>query len=201
MRMSNQKVKLNYRTKDLLNVQFGHLKVISFSGYPKNRACWNCLCNCGNLVVVMAQSLLDGSTSSCGCKNDDDLKRLNRKVAGHASWQRLYRNYIRRSLDKDLELDVSLEEFKTLCTKECYYCGQLPKRVNAVMAQKFMSADGKARQWIEANGLDRVDNSRGYTKDNVRSCCIRCNKAKLDQTENDFYLWLEKAYLCMKKRN
>jgi hypothetical protein len=41
----------------------------------------------------------------------------------------------------------------------CYYC--------------------KSQKENEVNGIDRVDNSKGYTKDNCVSCCQFCNRMKL----------------------
>lgn len=52
-----------------------------------------------------------------------------------------------------------------LITDACFYCGASPGPVN---------------------GIDRVDNSRGYTEDNVVSCCFRCNEWKRAHKVDDF---------------
>ena len=46
-----------------------------------------------------------------------------------------------------------------LLDKECYYCHYYKKE--------------------EVNGIDRVDNTKGYTKENSVSCCEMCNRIKL----------------------
>ena len=58
---------------NLAGKRFGKLLVLeraenqtSQSGQPKTR--WKCKCDCGNTIVVTAQSLKRGSTRSCGCK-------------------------------------------------------------------------------------------------------------------------------------
>jgi hypothetical protein len=51
--------------------------------------------------------------------------------------------------------ELSLEQFRFLNSKVCDYCeGKLPEK---------------------GRGLDRLDNSKGYTEDNVVPCCTVCN--------------------------
>lgn len=44
------------------------------------------------------------------------------------------------------------------------------------------------------SGIDRVDNSIGYTEGNVVPCCITCNKAKSKQTSEEFLKWVQRVY-------
>lgn len=48
-------------------------------------------------------------------------------------------------------------------------------------------------------GLDRIDSSKGYTKDNVSPCCTKCNIMKSDLTIEDFYKHLRKIIKYAKK--
>jgi hypothetical protein len=41
-----------------------------------------------------------------------------------------------------------------------------------------------------ANGIDRIDNSQGYTKANTRTACWACNAAKGAKDEWAFYQWV-----------
>ena len=43
------------------------------------------------------------------------------------------------------------------------------------------------------NGLDRKDNSLGYTIYNVLPCCSFCNQAKMDANYEDFINWANKV--------
>lgn len=61
--------------RDLLGLRFGFLTVVarSVSYRPQNRntgirARWHCVCDCGNECDVLGESLLNGDTTSCGCK-------------------------------------------------------------------------------------------------------------------------------------
>jgi predicted Zn-ribbon and HTH transcriptional regulator len=45
---------------------------------------------------------------------------------------------------------------------------------------------------IETVGFDRVDNSKGYTEDNVVPCCEFCNELKLHRSKEDFIAKMKK---------
>ncbi len=69
------------------------------------------------------------------------------------------------------EFTLTLEEFSVLRAQPCYYSGHsLPKF---------------------GGGLDRIDSRRGYSIDNVRPCCARCNAMKGEMTEEEFVLQME----------
>lgn len=59
-----------------------------------------------------------------------------------------------------------------LVTDACFYCGELAKPVN---------------------GIDRVDNARGYVEDNVVTACFRCNSSKSSGDQSDFIGWVKNA--------
>ncbi len=54
-----------------------------------------------------------------------------------------------------------------LMTDVCFYCGDAST----------------------INGIDRVDNSRGYVEDNVVTACKACNRAKHARTREEFETW------------
>ena len=44
---------------------------------------WKCLCDCGNITYVNTSSLTNGTTVSCGCKNEENkvsLSKLDREL-------------------------------------------------------------------------------------------------------------------------
>jgi hypothetical protein len=56
---------------------FDRLQVIQFYGIAKNgKARWECLCICGNKIVVVGSQLVEGKTRSCGCLQREVAKRL-----------------------------------------------------------------------------------------------------------------------------
>jgi len=42
------------------------------------------------------------------------------------------------------------------------------------------------------NGLDRIDNEKGYLLDNVTPCCKICNQAKHALSLDDFLAWCQR---------
>jgi hypothetical protein len=45
------------------------------------------------------------------------------------------------------------------------------------------------------NGIDRIDNSVGYTSENSKSCCSMCNQMKHSYSKEDFLNQCEKIVL------
>ena len=75
-----------------------------------------------------------------------------------------YRTYIHSAKIRNYEFNISKEEFIKLWQKNCYYCGDS----------------------IETIGIDRVDNKKGYTINNIVSCCGRCNIMKNTMEKDEF---------------
>lgn len=58
---------------DLTGKKFGQLTVVKQGGYRTGRSGrkflqWECICDCGNTVLVDANNLRTGNSTSCGCK-------------------------------------------------------------------------------------------------------------------------------------
>ncbi len=102
-----------------------------------------------------------------------------------ATFLRLYQKLVKRHKEKSDEEVISFIEFKDLSTSSCHYCGAKPNR-----EIKYRYGDKK----IIVNGIDRVDNSRGYETGNVVTCCSICNIAKHDMKHSDFITWLKRIY-------
>lgn len=83
----------------------------------------------------------------------------------------LVKKYKMQAKMRDLcwELDDKCAE--ALVVQNCNYCNFLPNPVN---------------------GIDRKDNSLGYTKDNSVPCCHKCNRAKMDMKYDEWNDWIER---------
>jgi hypothetical protein len=64
---------------------------------------------------------------------------------------------------------ISENEFSILSEQECHYCGK----------------EGP-------NGIDRVDNLKGYISENCVPCCKHCNYVKGDLSIEDFNTWKQR---------
>ena len=121
---------------------------------------------------------------SCGA-NQGKIKR------GEAAFNSIYRVYKRDNIKKSgrwhLPFEISKRLFRKLIQQNCVYCGREPSSVRG--STEFNRYNGT----FLYNGLDRVDNSKGYTIDNVVSCCSKCNRAKGTMTVDEFKEWIFKV--------
>ena len=67
-----------------------------------------------------------------------------------------YTTYKTNAKSRGLEFTLSIRDFENMWQMPCVYCGNE----------------------IETIGLDRIDNTKGYTIDNVVPCCKLCNGLK-----------------------
>ncbi|MFI3227812.1 MAG: zinc-ribbon domain-containing protein [Clostridia bacterium] len=79
--VSPQNVSLKTPRKDITGKRFGRLTVLEHAGVKKE-SIWKCQCDCGNEIMVIQTNLMNGKTTSCGCKRDE-VRRNNFKNSIH----------------------------------------------------------------------------------------------------------------------
>lgn len=64
---------------NLVGQVFGSLTVTGFNGMSEDRMVrlWDCLCTCGESIVVPTKRLRNGMTKSCGCLRTTELQKRN----------------------------------------------------------------------------------------------------------------------------
>ena len=77
-----------------------------------------------------------------------------------------YIEYKNRASKKNLDFILSQDEFDALKQEPCYLCG-------------------KTSSLQHLNGVDRLDNNKGYTMDNIKACCFGCNHLKRNYVLED----------------
>lgn len=172
--------------KDILGQSYGQLKVIEFVGFSRHKkAIWRCLCSCGRQVDVLAGNLGRG-TQSCGCS-----RLLDPLYGEEGSRRNVIRSYTRAATSKGLEWNLTDEEAVYVFKSNCHYCGSPPSNHRWVAPALHRQDITKKAAYVY-NGLDRIDNSRGYTPDNVVPCCRTCNFAKGPMPYVDFIEWAKR---------
>ena len=72
------KAKRKHTVESLKNRKFGKLTVIAEAERDKyGKIKYLCKCDCGNNIIVLGRSLLQGSTNSCGCIHSLNNARIN----------------------------------------------------------------------------------------------------------------------------
>lgn len=64
---------------DLTGQRYGRLTVIGRAPNQGRKVAWNCVCDCGNKVVVQSFNLIFGYTGSCGCYRRERAAQVHTK--------------------------------------------------------------------------------------------------------------------------
>lgn len=177
--------------EDIIGRKFGRLTVISYIGYiPKNRHMYLCKCDCGNCKEITRNSLIKGSTKSCGCLHDEQLSILNQ---GRTNFEKTHINNIRKhykssAKTRGIKFDLEYDDIKKIVVKRCYYCGLEYSNISKGRS------DGNKCGVFYYNGIDRIDSNKGYTKDNIVPCCKFCNIAKNTMSQYEFYNLVQRIH-------
>ncbi len=148
---------------------------------------WLFKCDCGNEKVVDSRNVKSGNTRSCGCYFEEILKESNKDKRikyGQAAKNLLLHSYIKGAKNRDYEFLLSKEEFYWITSQDCDYCGRKPK-------QSIIKNNPSCYGDYLYNGIDRIDNTKGYIFENCVPCCGICNKAKSNLPIEDFREWIK----------
>jgi hypothetical protein len=165
--------------KDISGQRFGKLIAISpTTGRDGSAIIWYCQCDCGNEAFVSIKHL--PGQMSCGC-----LRLMSPLPEGEAALNGIYNSYKQRTRKRGIPFLLSKEEFTSLINQNCAYCGALPSNV--------FKGKGLHGDYIYS-GIDRVDNSHGYTEDNCVPCCKLCNAMKEKLAASEFLAQVKRIY-------
>lgn len=143
-----------------------HGKLTLIWVYPKisgkTQRIAHCLCDCGKEYRVAAHGVFSGRTKSC--PNCVKRQRISPRLR---FLNEKFRSYQGNARVRGHLFGLGREDFDVIFSGGCHYCGISP-----------------------ANGVDRVDNSKGYSPQNCVSCCKTCNLAKREMLPADFLSWI-----------
>ena len=178
-------------TKNEIGNTYNKLTVIALDGSKGNRLWWHCRCECGGEASVRSDQLRSGKTKSCGCVRRIKARKKKRTHKrdslpnGVAAMHCLYRTYLRNAHNRGHEWRLSEDEFVDLTGRNCHYCGKEPAQVIH-------------REWYNGdyiyNGIDRINNTKGYVARNVVSCCWNCNRLKGRRSVSEFLASVDRIY-------
>ncbi len=140
------------------------------------------LCDCGKTKKMYITFVNTGRSKTCGCKQGHALP------FGVASASQAFAQYKRGAKRRSLKFNLSLEDFLNLTCQRCYYCDKLPS--NVLKAKERGNGD------YIYNGIDRINNSKGYSLNNCVPCCNMCNKGKWIDTSDNY---IKRCYAVVAK--
>lgn len=183
------------------NMRYGRLLVIEHKGRDnRNKHLWLCRCDCGNKKIVVSDNLSSGKSKSCGCLKKEFLAKKGNQFGLYkdrqiAMMKVQYSHLKRRHKQNKMNGNIlNFDIFSELSKSKCKYCGieyskEIEDRLNESKSKKRLS-----NEVLKINGIDRVDNNIGYTKNNSVTCCKYCNFAKHTMSEDNFYKWIKRVY-------
>jgi len=167
----------NQRKMDerLIGNTFNKIKVISFSHAKNSRKFYNVLCLRCNSTSKMRSDRFTGTQKLETCKHCRQKyaaqKGANRKLPKKIKDSNVkYANYRSNAKNRNLDFSLTRDQFNLLLKDSCYYCNS-----------------------TDNIGVDRKDNTKGYTIENAASCCTRCNMMKKTLSVEDYILHCKKV--------
>ena len=151
-----------------------------------NQTNWDFLCKHCNKSFLSPTTRFRTSKSCYDCRGI-----ILRKSSEDITWKNHYGMVKGRKNAKEKGFDLTLEQFIEISQKNCFYCNSEPTKTRG------------HRSWstyIYTNGLDRVDSNHGYLYNNVVPCCIYCNTAKREKTQQEFYSWIDRLISFQNKK-
>ena len=167
------------RRANLVGKKYGMLTITK--RHDDNPRLVDCICDCGNTITVFWGNLTKDKWSQkhCGCNP------LVKK--GEAAKNRVITTYKIQAARRGYTYNLSFEYAVELTSSNCHYCGCEPHQDGGANQAHFNG------RYIH-NGIDRIDNSKGYELGNVVPCCGTCNHAKRTMGYDEFLDWISKVY-------
>jgi len=176
----------NKHRKQIIGKKFGKLTVLS---HLDGTNYYRCRCDCGRIINQRAGRI----HSKSACK--PCLIKYNPKAylgEGVAATNLLFTRYRLGAKRRALVFQLTHAQFKTLIKLNCKYCG-----TPALQILKYRTQASYEPPFLY-NGIDRIDNTKGYTQDNCVPCCEICNRAKSTLSLAQWHDWLHRVYLNYK---
>jgi hypothetical protein len=164
------------RKLDLYNRKFTNLTPLRHEKTRAGEYEWVCQCDCGNYVSVRGYDLLSGRRKACA--RNGSCCGPRRRGRGY-----LFDLFKKNAILRNLPFELTLEELVSICEQPCYICGKLPSQIVGGYKGNFVY-----------NGIDRIDNLKGYIPTNCAACCGVCNHMKCATSLVEFKLHVERIY-------
>ncbi|HBV95789.1 MAG: hypothetical protein JL50_10885 [Peptococcaceae bacterium BICA1-7] len=144
---------------DMKGKRYGRLTVIERAHNDKRGTVyWKCLCDCGKETIKSGQLIRLGKTKSCGCLGVEFLKSIGERTKTHGMGK--------------TKLNYVWQEMKERCSnpnhKQYKNYGGRGITFQESWKDFIEFYNDMHATYTEGLTLDRIDNNKGYSKDNCR---------------------------------
>lgn len=137
-----------------------------------------CKCDCGKEIERSSDRLNRGGSQGCNRTCAQTLPN------NQAIFNNLLKTYEYTAKIRKLDFLLTEKELRHLVSLNCAYCGNKPSQI-------YRGSNGSQ---IYYNGIDRIENDKGYAPDNCVPCCGVCNFMKKNMSVEGFLQHIDKIH-------
>ena len=179
--------RLNETSDSYIGKQFANYKILELDHIDGHTRWYKVEClKCGKISIKNIKTI---RSSKVGCEECRYTNNGNGKIPTLDAVKNSIRStYIGGARSRGLDWQLTKEEFDNIIESNCYYCGEAPTIHKS--DQKFNKTDIPYYR----TGVDRIDPTKGYTKENCVPCCTTCNRMKSDLSNYSFLYKIKNIY-------
>jgi hypothetical protein len=167
-----------------------NITLLDYVSSTNGKKYYNTICNnCNKESTRRVDQIKIGKGGCRYCKD------LNKKSSIKSVINNLYLAYKNSAKQRKIDFTLTREDFINIIENNCYYCNDEPKESLTSKRRNF------TKEKYLHNGIDRKDNSVGYTIDNTLPCCSMCNYMKGKYNIDDFLNKIKKIYILRGERD
>lgn len=180
--------------RNLLFKRLGYFYILKvYRSHNNSMMCYGFCFFCMHFRVEPIANILDAISEQrekalgCGKCASHRSARTRVKLNVNGAFSLAYSGIKFSAKRRDLDWNLNKDFVEKLIVKKCFYDNSPPS--NLIFKQRKHIT----RQFAY-NGLDRIDNTKGYEIDNVVPCCKTCNKAKDIMSQEEFRSWIIRVH-------
>jgi hypothetical protein len=163
----------------IIGQKFGKLYVESNTLNKHGRyITFHCLCDCGNKKDISYENLIICKIDHCGCETK--LKQRTTRQKGSNVCRDLLSKCKRSAARRNISFNLTIEDLWEVFLKQDKKCAL------SGVSIEFNSRRNNKQYTIGNASIDRIDGTKGYTKDNIQIVDQKINYAKGQNSDVDF---------------
>lgn len=178
------------RIIDRKGQKFNKWTFIEFKGVNSNKdAIWLCKCECGFEKIQVAYNVVGGQSRQC--LKCSFTKNYKENELSPSVWKTMKANAARKGRELYVSREYVIQLF-LLQNKKCALSG---------IPIEFAKSNNEYKNGKQTASLDRIDSSKGYTKDNIQWVHKDINKMKNVFSEDKLIFYCEHIYKYSLEKN